>query len=90
MLELLKERFMKNPSLHPGLVWEEVEESLKKNPDSLTILKKMEETGGEVNTIGKCLLSITEQNPTILSVVSDAIFSYKQRITNKTNHIYPY
>ena len=53
MLELLKERFMKNPSLHPELVWEEVEESLKKNPDSLTILKKMEETGGEVNTIGR-------------------------------------
>jgi len=53
MLELLKERFMKNPSLHPELVWEEVEESLRKNPDSLTILKKMEETGGEVNTIGR-------------------------------------
>ncbi len=54
MIELLKERFHKNRHLHPDLSWEEVESHLKGNPEALAILKKMEDSGGEPDTIGYC------------------------------------
>ena len=37
---------------HPGLDWEYVEARLRKNSDAIDILKRMEESGGEPDTIG--------------------------------------
>ena len=37
---------------HPGLDWEYVEARLRENSDAIDILKRMEESGGEPDTIG--------------------------------------
>lgn len=50
MIEILKKRFHENMTRHPDMRWEDVEVRLNEN--NLTILKKMEETGGEPDTIG--------------------------------------
>ena len=50
MIEILKKRFEDNMTRHPGLKWEDVEARLSEG--ALEILKKMEETGGEPDTIG--------------------------------------
>ncbi|MDO4192564.1 MAG: DUF4256 domain-containing protein [Erysipelotrichaceae bacterium] len=52
MLEALKKRFEENQNRHPDLVWTLVEQRLKEHPEQLEILKRMEETGGEPDTIG--------------------------------------
>ncbi len=52
MLEILKGRFFKNKQLHPDVKWDDVEARLLNNPWVLDVLKRMEETGGEVDTIG--------------------------------------
>ena len=52
MMELLRKRFEENRSRHPDLAWETVEKRLKDQPAALEILKRMEETGGEPDTIG--------------------------------------
>ena len=52
MLELLKVRFSEQKELHPDLEWSEVEQRLREVPAAITILQKMEETGGEPDTIG--------------------------------------
>ncbi len=52
MLEQLRVRFQKNRNLHPGLEWTDVESRLRECPDALEILRKMEESGGEPDTIG--------------------------------------
>lgn len=52
MSEILRERFMKNQNLHPDLKWSEVEHILDNNPEALAILRRMEESGGEPDTIG--------------------------------------
>ncbi len=52
MLEVLKKRFEENQNRHPDLVWTLVEQRLKEHPEQLEILKRMEETGGEPDTIG--------------------------------------
>jgi len=51
-LEILKERFSKNMDLHPQLEWSAVEKILNENKEALSILEKMEESGGEPDTIG--------------------------------------
>ena len=50
MIEILKKRFEDNMTRHPGLKWEDVEARLSEG--ALEILKNMEETGGEPDTIG--------------------------------------
>ena len=52
MVEKLKIRFQKNMLLHPDLDWSIVEKRLLDNPKSLKILQRMEESGGEPDTIG--------------------------------------
>ena len=52
MLEVLKKRFEKNMDRHPGLAWEDVEARLKENEESLNIIGRMEESGGEPDAIG--------------------------------------
>ena len=52
MLEILKNRFEKNMARHPGLSWETVERRLQGNEQALEVLLRMEESGGEPDTIG--------------------------------------
>ena len=52
MLEILKTRFLKNKPLHPDLEWSDVEKCILADPRTLVILQKMEESGGEPDTIG--------------------------------------
>ncbi|MBE6111321.1 MAG: DUF4256 domain-containing protein [Erysipelotrichaceae bacterium] len=52
MLETLRERFQANKNLHTELNWPDVEKRLLENPASLEILRRMEESGGEPDTIG--------------------------------------
>ena len=52
MLTILKERFEANRGRHPGLEWESVEARLRGNETALAALRRMEESGGEPDTIG--------------------------------------
>ena len=52
MLDILKKRFLDNRQRHPGLSWEWVESRLRENEAALTILQRMEESGGEPDAIG--------------------------------------
>ncbi|MBO6093199.1 MAG: DUF4256 domain-containing protein [Oscillospiraceae bacterium] len=52
MLEILKNRFQRNMSLHPELQWPDVENRLREKPEAIAVLRKMEESGGEPDTIG--------------------------------------
>ncbi len=51
-LEVLKNRFEKNKPLHPSIQWKDVDKKLRESPKKISILKKMEETGGEPDVIG--------------------------------------
>ena len=52
MLELLKARFSEHKELHPDLEWPEVERRLREAPAAIAVLQRMEESGGEPDTIG--------------------------------------
>lgn len=52
MLQVLKTRFQENKNIHKDLNWQDVEKRLLEHPASLEILKRMEESGGEPDTIG--------------------------------------
>ena len=52
MLDTLKKRFLDNMERHPELSWELVESRLRQNEAALTALLRMEESGGEPDTIG--------------------------------------
>ena len=52
ILEILKARFLDNKDLHPNLKWSEVENRLLEYPDAIAVLQKMEDSGGEPDTIG--------------------------------------
>ena len=52
MLELLKKRFHENMTRHPGLDWKTVNARLTDRPDAVEILRRMEESGGEPDTLG--------------------------------------
>lgn len=47
MLDLLKERFLEHPELHPSVTWEQVEQRLAAHPHALEAVAQMEQTGGE-------------------------------------------
>ena len=50
--EILKNRFFQNMTRHPDLEWEFVEARLNENKEVLEVLRLMEESGGEPDTIG--------------------------------------
>ncbi|TGM01704.1 DUF4256 domain-containing protein [Leptospira jelokensis] len=50
-LTLLKERFDKHPNRHEGIQWEKVADKLRKHPEKLKTLLKMEESGGEPDLV---------------------------------------
>ena len=52
MLEILKKRFEENRHRHVGLEWTDVERRLLSDTEALAILRRMEESGGEPDTIG--------------------------------------
>jgi hypothetical protein len=51
LLATLKRRFEKFPQRHPGLSWAKVLARLESKPESLSILQKMEESGGEPDVV---------------------------------------
>lgn len=53
MLETLRQRFVSHPDRHADVSWEEVAAALECNPDALSVIAAMEETGGEPDVIGK-------------------------------------
>ncbi len=52
MLTILKNRFIANMDYHRGIEWAAVEQRLLNDPETLKILKRMEESRGEPDTIG--------------------------------------
>lgn len=52
LLDILKERFVKNPHRHKTIGWEQVDARLAANPAKLWSLLEMEESGGEPDVIG--------------------------------------
>ncbi len=52
MIEILRVRFFANPKRHADVKWEDVEARLRRDPRALDILGRMEESGGEPDTIG--------------------------------------
>ena len=52
MIEILRARFPDHLNLHPDLEWSEVEKRLREAPGALEVLRRMEESGGEPDTIG--------------------------------------
>ena len=52
MLEILKARFSEHKELHPDLEWSEVERRLREALAAVAVLQRMEESGGEPDTIG--------------------------------------
>ncbi len=52
ILEKLRTRFRQNMPLHAELDWARVEKRLLEEPKALEVLRRMEETGGEPDTIG--------------------------------------
>lgn len=51
MLSILKTRFLKNMHRHVDLDWQKIQQKLETNPKKLSILQKMEETGGEPDVV---------------------------------------
>ncbi len=51
LLEILRERFESFPQRHPNLAWETIEHHLKNRPEWLSVLSRMEESGGEPDVI---------------------------------------
>jgi hypothetical protein len=51
LLEILKNRFEKNPSRHLGITWATVEKKLISSPEKLWSLQAMESTGGEPDVV---------------------------------------
>ena len=51
LLKILNNRFKKNMTRHPGLVWADVQARLEANPAKLWSLHEMERTGGEPDVV---------------------------------------
>ena len=52
LLELLKNRFDKNMGRHKAVSWKNVQTRLESSPEVLSVLSRMERTGGEPDVIG--------------------------------------
>ncbi len=53
LLQVLRARFEKNMSRHPGLDWMSVQGRLEAAPEKLWSLHEMERTGGEPDVVGR-------------------------------------
>ncbi len=51
LLRILQERFVSNPTRHPGVSWEKVEQYVRGNTHAIRALSFMEETGGEPDVV---------------------------------------
>lgn len=51
LLSILRMRFEKHMTRHPNLNWEDILKRIEANPDKLSSLQKMEETGGEPDVV---------------------------------------
>ncbi|MDO5649076.1 MAG: DUF4256 domain-containing protein [Gallicola sp.] len=51
LVRILEKRFEENLHRHKNILWQEVEKRLQE--DNLSVLKKMEDTGGEPDVIGR-------------------------------------
>ncbi len=51
LINVLKERFDKNPKRHINIEWAKVKEKLENNQDKLWSLNEMEKTGGEPDVV---------------------------------------
>jgi hypothetical protein len=51
LLNTLQQRFEKNKHRHEGIAWSEIETRLRKSPTLLTVLEKMEASGGEPDVL---------------------------------------
>ncbi|WP_022867490.1 DUF4256 domain-containing protein [Schaalia vaccimaxillae] len=51
MIEILRQRFLLNPTRHPNVEWGDVERCLLDRPRVLASLSQMEQTGGEPDVI---------------------------------------
>ena len=52
LLSVLKARFEKNMTRHPGVEWANVQSKLDPNPERMWSLSEMETTGGEPDVVG--------------------------------------
>ena len=52
LIDILEDRFRKNMSRHSGIPWSLVQVKLEAEPEELTVLSEMENTGGEPDVIG--------------------------------------
>ena len=52
LLSTLKARFEENMNRHEGVVWEDVETRLQRDPAKLWSIHEMEQTGGEPDVVG--------------------------------------
>lgn len=52
LVQILKKRFDKNMQRHKGMVWQDVQDKLDKNPQKCITLQAMESTGGEPDVVG--------------------------------------
>ena len=52
LLSSLKARFEENMNRHEGVVWEEVETRLQRDPAKLLSIHEMQRTGGEPDVVG--------------------------------------
>lgn len=85
MIKVLEERFIKHPERHGDISWEDVRSYLEEHPEVLEILKKMEETGGEVDLFqlhGKYYyVDASKETPKRLSLCYDK----EARVNRKKN-----
>ena len=65
LLETLKSRFIENMHSHPYLNWDEVEESILKQPEKLWSLYEIERTGGEPDVVGNTVvfMDVVKESP---------------------------
>ena len=53
LLKTLQRRFDRHAARHPGLVWTEVQARLEQRPAALQALRRMEDSGGEPDVVGR-------------------------------------
>lgn len=51
LLDILQQRFEKNPNRHPKMDWSKIETKLQENPQKLWSLNEMEISGGEPDVV---------------------------------------
>lgn len=85
MIEILEKRFNEHPERHGDITWDEVKSYLEEHEEVLEILKKMEETGGEVDLFlidgSYYYVDASKETPKRVSLCYDK----EARVTRKKN-----